>query len=158
MSATCVGILILGVCVPLPGQSRTEVRARGWTEFCGTVMRGPDGTWFEGNLSPPEWRGRIFGSLSGAQDTVDGVGLRSIDGSDVIEKALRRYCRGSGDRWTCNAAGQSFVAERCRAIFWRLLPSSPGDAGTENWCGSYASLLESVVRTEKPALDGGNSK
>jgi hypothetical protein len=158
MSATCVGVLILGVCVLVPGQSRTEVRARGWIEFCGNVMRGPDGTGFEGTQSPPSWKGRIAGSLGGAQDTLDAVDLMSIDGSDVIQKALRRYCRGTGDRWTCTAAGQPFVAERCRAIFWGLRPVRPRDAGTESWCAPYASLLESVVGTEKPALEGTSKK
>jgi hypothetical protein len=158
MGATCLGVLILGVCVPVPGQSRIEAQARGWTETCGTVMRGPDGTGWEGNLNPPTWRKRIFGGLSGTQGKVDDVFLLLLDGTDVIQRSLQPYCRGNRDRWTCSAAGQSFVAERCRKVFWRLFPVRTSDGGTDDWCGEYAPLFESLVQTENLVRDGGAAR
>jgi hypothetical protein len=155
VDATCLGVLILGVCVPVPGEPRAEAESRGWAETCGTVMRGPDGTGWEGNLNPPTWRKRVGGSLAGTQGKVDSVFLLSFDGTDVIQRSLQPYCRGSGDRWTCSAAGQSFVAERCRKMFWRFVPARATDGGTVDWCGQYAPLFESLLRTEKPTHDGG---
>jgi hypothetical protein len=154
MGAACVGLLILGVCVPVPGMSKAEVRARGWVEMCGTVYRGPQGDLWEGSPIAPAWKGRIFGGVGGKGNSVTSVELVEIDDRDLIRRDLRRQCRLRGAVWSCRAAGRSFsVVEPCEGVF-DLVAGPTGDGGTPS-CERDKPLLDEMRAMQRDRVNGG---
>lgn len=145
VSAPCVGLLLLGVCVPLPGAKVDERTDRGWAAFgCGTTMPDDDRDVWSRTATFPAWKGRMIGSLSGTGERIEELWLFYFD-DDVVSPALLSHCSAPvRGRRRCTVAGRTLRAEQCAGVGWRLSLPTERTGSPDDWCERYGSLLRSA--------------
>jgi hypothetical protein len=140
---TCTGMLLLSLCIPVPGMTREVVEHAGWrlgndqpgsTDSYGSV-------WMR-------WNELIL--LVGV--SVDKSKVQSVlitesknRSAMTVKSWLKANCRARGDNWTCTAGKWHFDAISC-AGGWALAPRGnlQGDAGIADLCRESKPLFDSL--------------
>lgn len=146
MSTACTGLLILGMCVPLPGNKQADFPSDGWTGLrCGTTLPDEALGW-QRTSTFPAWRGRLVGYAWGTNGRVDHVHLLFLKDELAIPALAERCSSHAPCVHQCQIAGRRIMAEHCEGVGWLLSTSSGGqrDAGVEDWCARYGQILRSA--------------
>lgn len=167
MSTLCTGLAILGLCVPLPGESRARVEASGWT-----VLHEPSTPLEWGATSTLASNGyRLLVSMYGRGDRVLGVHLEelaadpeapvSMLGSNLsrLDLALSQLCPRNQE--ACLQGKTAFKRVVCDGG-WMLLAPSENTGRTAAGCiesersRKRAPSTKQVPQPNQIRSDGGN--
>lgn len=168
MSTLCAGLAILGLCVPLPGESRARVEASGWTVVHETS-------------TPLEWGAtstlasngyRLLVSMYGRGDSVIAVHLEelapdpeappSTKGSNLsrLDLALSPLC--PRNREACLHGQTAFKRAACDGG-WMLLAPSESTAKTRAGCSEaersrkrFPAAMKAALQPDEAKVDGGS--
>jgi hypothetical protein len=130
---TCAGIVLLGLCVPVPGMTESMVHQAGWN-FTDDRPQSDD----RFATVSMQWDKLFLAVTVGAsRGRVTSVVINEKENHSAIdtEDWLKAHCQSTQSGWACSIGASRFVAERC-VVGWALLPQNrlASDAGVFRPC------------------------
>ena len=104
----CTGLAILGLCFPLPGQSRSSLEDASWT-LSGDKKAWWENRWFASGMY------RALASVFDKGDVVESLLIVEPEGEDSrVTSRLEALCPSTSDEVRkCRSHNQQFLALRC---------------------------------------------
>ncbi len=137
----CSGMLLLGLCLPIPGMKQQSLERAGWVLTNDQPGRSDSyaSVWMR-------WNELLL--LVGVSVEFERVKLvhiydRKSKLQFAVEGWLKGHCRLADSQWRCPLARPSFVATRCGGG-WILTADSAldRDGGVSELCGRIKPLFE----------------
>ncbi len=145
MTALCTGLAILGLCIPLPGHSRSTIEESGWSLF---------------DRDQPSWSASqtlasgtyaVTVLLTGQNDTISGVlllELRSVDRDSErspLLTAFKKACRDVKGIEVCTF-GKFKVQRHSCGGGWAIAPIGAWTEKSLADCARWAPLFEDALK------------
>lgn len=154
MNALCAGLVLFGLCVPLPGESRAQVEAADWPIVTESAYSSDWGA----HSSMASNKYRLLVSIWGHGKNVVGVLIEerlqasstSVSKLSRLDRALSEMCRGTAGE-KCSHAGVAFNRLPCNGG-WMLLASEESTTEARISCKELQRTLEQLPRTHEVGL------
>ncbi|MCA2978707.1 MAG: hypothetical protein INH41_04925 [Myxococcaceae bacterium] len=137
---TCTGLLLLGLCLPIPGMTRESIEKAGW-------VASNDQPGSADSYASVWMRWNELTLLVGVNVDGDRVKLVHINESKnrsvvTVEGWLKAHCRAAGDNWACSVGKRRFDATPC-AGGWALGLENQlqADGGVAEMCRRLTPLF-----------------
>jgi hypothetical protein len=140
---SCTGILLIGLCLPVPGMSEATVHEAGWR----LTNDQPQSTDRYGSLWVQWNQLTLLVSVSVEGGRVLDVLISENRNRSAVntEWWLKTHCRPARGNWSCRAGSLQFAATRCVGG-WALVPQNRlyGDGGMVETCDRLRGAFEKL--------------
>lgn len=153
MNSLCAGLAILGLCVPLPGASRSQIEAADWPVVIDPQTEAIWGAY--SSMASNEYG--LLVSLWGNGKTLVGVLLEervpaaptpsSVSKLSRLDLALAEICRGTTPE-KCTRSGFTFNRVPCNGG-WMLLTPAESTIEAMASCKTLQRVLEPLHKAGK---------
>lgn len=150
MASACLGLLVAGWCVPVPGMAADAVETwpRTSGSGCGTEPVEP---FTSGEWSRAHGAGDGLVLVTSLRAQVTSVwllgGVRPLP--EAAARRLRRWCAPGSGVVPCHHGGDVFFALECPGVGW-LLSSQLRTSESFKWCGQWTELAASLRARSRP--------